>query len=113
MPTQVLDFAGTVAHIRSRMGSEASLEVLGHDPEGDGTVVELTGVLRAVGTDPDDPEPDEQHGPRMFGFEGQANAFYLDPDAFISAEATGDHLWVTTTFGALVVAGPIRRPEWF
>jgi hypothetical protein len=49
----------------------------------------------------------------MFGFEGQANAFYLDPDAFIAAEATDGHLWVTTTFGALVFAGPIRRPEWF
>ena len=112
MPTHALDFAGAVAHIHARVGSEASIEVLGLDPEGDGTVVELTGVLRAVGSDPDGVVPDE-HGPRAFGFEGQANAFYLDPDAFIGAEATEDHLWVTTTFGALVFAGPIRRPPWF
>ena len=112
MPTHALDFEGAVAHIRSRVGSEASVEVLGHDPAGDGTVMELTGVLRAVGNDPDAPVGDE-HGPRMFGFEGQANAFHLDPDAFIAAEATDGHLWVTTTFGALVFAGPIRRPEWF
>jgi hypothetical protein len=112
MPNTVLDFDGTVAHIQSRLGTEASVEVLGHDPEGHGTGVELTGVLRAIGSDPSDPEWNER-GPRVFGFEGQVNAFYLDPDAFIGAEASSGHLRVTTTFGAIELAGPIRRPDWF
>ena len=112
MPHTVLDFDGTLAHVRSLLGAEASVEVLGRDPEGHGTIAELTGVLRAVGPQPGDPEWNER-GPRVFGFEGQANAFYLDPDAFIDAEACDEYLRVTTTFGALVLAGPIRRPDWF
>jgi hypothetical protein len=51
--------------------------------------------------------------PGVFGFEGQVNAFYLDPDAFIEAEASSGYLRVTTTFGAIELAGPIRRPDWF
>jgi hypothetical protein len=49
----------------------------------------------------------------MFGLEGQANAFYVDPDAFIEAEAWDEYLRIPTTFGALVLVGPIRRPDWF
>jgi hypothetical protein len=107
-----LDFDGAIAHIDSMLGREASLEVLGHDPEGQGIVVELTGTLRAIGPDPHDPEWNER-GPRAFGFEGYSHAFYLDPDAFINAEAWDECLRVTTTFGALVLAGPLRRPDWF
>ena len=107
-----LDFDGVIAHIQSMIGTEASIEILGHDPEGQGTVVELTGTLRAVGPDPHDREWNER-GPRVFGFQGHGNAFYLDPDAFIEAEAWGEYLRVATTFGALVLAGPIRRPDWF
>jgi hypothetical protein len=112
MPHTVLDFDGTLAHVQSLLGTEASVEVLGRDTGGHGTIAELTGVLRTVGPDPADPEWNER-GPRVFGFEGQVNAFYLDPDAFIEAEAWDDYLRVTTTFGALVLAGPLRRPDWF
>lgn len=107
-----LDFDGAVAHIDSMLGTEASVEVLGRDPEGHGTVVELTGTLRAIGPDPNDAEWNAR-GPRAFGIEGQGHAFYLDPDAFISAEAWDEYLRVTTTYGALVLAGPLRRPDWF
>jgi hypothetical protein len=48
----------------------------------------------------------ERAGPRVFG--------YLDPDAFIEADARGASTYgVTASFGALVLAGPIRRPDWF
>ena len=106
-----LDFAAVIAHLAGLVGSEASVVVMGRDPSGDGVVAELTGVLRAVGPDPDDPHPDE--GPRVFGFEGQASAFYLDPDAFVDASASEGFVQVELTFGTLEVAGPLRRPNWF
>jgi hypothetical protein len=112
MGQQTLDFGGAVANIASRVGSEASVVVSGHDPEGNGLVAELTGTLRAIGPDPEDPEW-ARRGPAVFGFEGQANAFYLDPDAFVSAWASAGLLHVQLTFGSLEVAGPIHRPAWF
>ena len=112
MPHTILDFGGTLAHVQLLLGTEASVEVLGRDAGGHGTIAEFIGVLRAVGPDPGDPEWNKR-GPRVFGFEGQANAFYVDPDAFIEAEAWDEYLRITTTFGALVLAGPIRRPDWF
>lgn len=112
MGQHTLDFAGAVANIASRFGSEASVVVSGHGPDGDGLVAELTGTLRAIGPDPEDPGWGTR-GPAVFGFEGQANAFYLDPEAFVSAWASGGLLHVQLTFGSLEVARPIHRPDWF
>jgi len=108
-----LDFDSAVAHIRGLIGTEVSVDVAGNDPEGAGTVAELTGVLRAVGPDPDDRGASGSEAPEVFSFEGQDNAFYLDRDAFVAAWSADRFLRVTTTFGSIEIAGPIRRPPWF
>ena len=111
MERQTLDFAGTVAHVAARVGSATSVVVTGRDPGGEGVVADLTGTLRAVGPDPDDPHWSE--GPAVFSFEGQESAFYLDPEAFVSAWTSGELLHVNITFGSLQIAGPLERPTWF
>jgi hypothetical protein len=52
-------------------------------------------------------------GPWAFGFDGQENAFYIDPDAFVDAWASGGFVHIETTFGSIELAGPLRRPDWF
>jgi hypothetical protein len=106
-----LDLSSVLTRIAAMLGKEASVVISGNDPGGEGVVAELTGVLRSVGPDPDDSAWNES-GPRVFGFEGQRNAFYIDPDAFVSA-SDGLLLRIVTTFGTIELAGPIERPGWF
>ena len=105
-------FDESVAHVRSLIGAPVSVTLQGTDPQGWGVVAELTGVLRAVGEDPDDPTPPAE-GPQIFGFVDQMNAFYLDPNAFVEGWIWDSYLRVTLTFGMLEIAGPIQRPSWF
>ncbi len=107
-----LDFAAAVAHIASLAGTETGVVVMGRDPEGDGVVAELTGTLRALGADPDTPAGGAPT-PAWFGFDGQQNAFYVDPDAFVEAWAAGRFLRIELTFGSMEISGPIVRPAWF
>ncbi len=112
MSGPTLHFAEAVAHIASLVGTEAGVVVMGRDPKGDGVVAELTGTLRALGCDADTPGG----GPptsMWFGFDGQQNAFYVDPDAFVGAWAAGRFLRIELTFGSIEISGPIRRPSWF
>jgi hypothetical protein len=107
-----LDLKSVLTLLTAMLGREASVVVLGADAGGQGVVTELTGVLRAVGPDPDDSDWGAS-GPWVFGFEGQHNAFYLDPDAFVSASGSREFLRIDTTFGAIELAGPLKRPDWF
>ncbi len=112
MSGPTLDFAAAVAHIASLVGTETGVVVMGRDSEGDGVVAEFTGTLRALGSDSDTPI----HGapiPACFGFDGQQNAFYVDPDAFIAAWSAGRFLRIELTFGSMEISGPIVRPAWF
>jgi hypothetical protein len=113
MASGTLDFAGAVAHVAALVGTETGVVVMGRDRHGDGVVAELTGTLRALGSDPDRSGPEPPGVPASFGFEGQDNAFYLDPDAFVEAWSAGRFLRVELTFGSLEVSGPIQRPDWF
>ncbi len=112
MSGPTLDFAAAVAHIASLAGTDTGVVVMGRDPEGDGVVAEFTGTLRALGSDPDTPG-DGPPIPAWFGFEGQQNAFYVDPDAFIEAWSAGRFLRIELTFGSMEISGPILRPAWF
>ncbi len=107
-----LDFEAAVTRISAMIGENASAVVSGNDRRRGGVVVELTGVLRQVGPDPDDPQWG-QSGPRVFGFAGRQDAFYLDPDAFVSAWGSKGFVHIETSFGSIEIAGPISRPDWF
>ncbi len=109
MSGPTLDFAAAVAHISSLVGTDTGVVVMGRDPKGDGVVAELTGTLRALGSDDDTPV-DGPLIPVWFGFEGQRNAFYVDPDAFVEAWAAGRFLRIELTFGSIELSGPIGRP---
>ena len=107
-----LEFDAVVTRIGAVLGNDASVVVSGRDAGGTGVVAELTGVLRRIGPDPDDPAWGES-GPWAFGFEDQKNAFYVDPDAFIGAWGSDALLHIETTFGSIELAGPLTRPDWF
>ncbi len=112
MSDPTLDFDAAVAHIASLVGTDTGVVVMGRDPEGNGVVAELTGTLRALGSDDDAPD-DGSPVPASFGFDGQRNAFYVDPDAFVEAWAADRFLRIELTFGSIEISGPIRRPAWF
>jgi hypothetical protein len=107
-----VDFDRLVAHIDEMVGDEASVVISGRDAGGLGAVAELTGILRSVGPDPDDPAWGTR-GPRVYGFESQKTAFYIDPDAYVDASISGGFVHVDMTFGSVEIAGPIDRPNWF
>ena len=54
-----------------------------------------------------------QAAAEVIGFVDRADAVYLDPDAFVEGWVWDSYLRITTTFGTIVIAGPIERPDWF
>jgi hypothetical protein len=107
-----IGFDECVAHLLSLVGENVSVTVLGTDPEGEGVVAEIIGVLRRRGADRDASACDKPL-PEAFGFVDRADAVYLDPDAFVEGWVWDSYLRITTTFGTIVIAGPIERPDWF